>query len=412
MTSRRGDAWDAALSIIEKLRANGHVALLAGGCVRDRLLRCEPKDYDVATNATPIRVGEIFPKARKVGAKFGVMLVRHRGHDIEVATFRSDGTYRDGRHPDEVTFGTEIEDARRRDFTINGLFLDPMKDRLIDHVGGRADLQARIVRTIGDPDRRFGEDHLRMLRAVRFASRLSFTIEGATLIAIQRHCRHLEAISAERVWMELEAILTAPSRAGGWKLLCHTGLREHLSEPWSPNAEEDAAIQRRIAFLPDRVIPPALALAAVLYSREPTNVRDICRALRLSKQQSKAVLWLVHSLPLVRDEPSLELADLKLLLADCNWEQLLELLRIDLIAADADLALYDRIRERAAGIPPAGISPPPLLNGDDLAALGIPPGPELGELLAALYRAQLNERISTREQAMAMVRMWIRSRGG
>ncbi|MHC4698309.1 MAG: CCA tRNA nucleotidyltransferase [Planctomycetota bacterium] len=410
MTPRLRDAWDAALHIIEKLRANGHVALLAGGCVRDRLLGCEPKDYDVATDATPTRVGEIFPKAREVGVKFGVMLVRKFGQDIEVATFRSDGTYSDGRHPDRVTFGSEVEDARRRDFTINGLFLDPMEDRVIDHVGGRDDLEARIIRTIGDPDRRFTEDHLRLLRAVRFASRLSFTIEATTLDAIQRHCKYLESISAERVWMELEAILTAPSRADGWDLLCRTGLRKHLAKPWTPDVEEDAAVRHRIALLPDRAIPPTLALAAALCSREPANVRNISRTLRLSNQQRKAVLWLVRSLPLVREESSLELADLKLLLANENREQLLELLRIDLAAANADMTPSERVRERAAEISPADIAPKPLLSGDDLAAIGIEPGPELGELLAVLYRAQLNERISTREQALAMAKSRIRSR--
>lgn len=403
MTPRHDQAWDAALNVIETLRARGHVALLAGGCVRDRLLGREPKDYDIATDATPGRVGEVFPRARKVGAKFGVMLVRKYGYDIEVATFRADGTYSDGRHPDEVTFGSEVEDAKRRDFTINGMFLDPVEDRVIDHVGGRADLDARIIRTIGDPERRFAEDHLRMLRAVRFASRLGFAIAASTLRAIEHHCRQLETISAERVWMELGAILTAPSRAAGWTLLCRTGLRAHLSKKWTADAREDAASGRRLALLPDEPIAPQLALATVLYLRPSSDVGSVCRALRLSNQQSKAVLWLVRSLPLVRDESSLELADLKLLLAGAGWEQLLELLRIDLGTADADLTIYDRIRERTSAIPPADVAPTPLLNGDDLTALGITPGPEFGELLTALYRAQLNEQISTREDAMKMV---------
>ncbi|MBU0718712.1 MAG: CCA tRNA nucleotidyltransferase, partial [Planctomycetes bacterium] len=185
MTTQRHTAWDAALQIIKRLRAEGHTALLAGGCVRDRLLAQTPKDFDIVTDAPPERVKEIFPRARKVGAKFGVMLIRKYGFDTEVATFRSDGTYSNGRHPDQVTFSSDIEDAQRRDFTINGLFHDPIEDLVIDYVGGRADLEARILRTIGNPEQRFGEDHLRMLRAVRFASRLGFEIEPTTMAAIR-----------------------------------------------------------------------------------------------------------------------------------------------------------------------------------------------------------------------------------
>lgn len=412
MTRGRHDAWDAALQIIQMLRAAGHVALLAGGCVRDRLLSRTPKDYDVATDATPDHVSRIFPKARRVGAKFGVMLVRKYGHYVEVATFRTDGTYSDGRHPDQVEFGTELDDACRRDFTINGLFFDPLADKVIDHVGGRADLDAGIVRTIGDPNLRFAEDHLRMLRAVRFAARLGFEIEPTTMTAIQRHAHHLRSISPERIWLELEAVLTAPTRAVGWSLLLQTGLRGHLTESWPPSGDEDRAIERRLAALPSAPLQSALPLGACLHGHAPTIVAGICRSLRLSNRLLKAVVWLVRSLPRVSDEASLQLADLKLLMANEQWSSLLELLRASLLAADADGGPYDRLQQRAAGVDPNDVTPPPLLTGDDLLALGLEPGSRLGQLLDRVYRAQLNEEIATRDEALRLAQDLARSGGG
>jgi poly(A) polymerase len=207
--------YKAALHVMDTLRGAGHQALLAGGCVRDLLLSRTPKDYDVATDAPPGRVLEFFPKARAVGAKFGVILVRKFGRDVEVATFRTEGPYSDGRRPDHVAFGSAEEDARRRDFTINGLFFDPAGQRVIDYVGGQDDLRRRILRTIGDPSERFAEDHLRMLRAVRLAARLEFTLEAQTRTEISRAAPLLSGISPERIWMELEQILTAPSRTAG-----------------------------------------------------------------------------------------------------------------------------------------------------------------------------------------------------
>lgn len=403
MTRQRADAWDAALHTIKKLRANGHVALLAGGCVRDRLLSRTPKDYDVATDATPQRVKEIFPKARQVGAKFGVMLVRKSGHDIEVATFRTDGTYSDGRHPDEIHFGTEVQDALRRDFTINGLFFDPVEGRVIDHVNGQVDLAARILRTIGDPERRFAEDHLRMLRAVRFAARFGFDIEPETMAAIRRNAPHLAAISAERIWLELEAILTAPTCVVGWTLLLETGLRGHLAKNWPPEIKDDQSIHRRLGVLSAGPVGPALVLAVCLQPYPREQVAGICRTLRLSNRLSKAVIWLGQSLAKVRAGRDLELADLKLLMAEEHWDDLLELLRVDLAATVAELDPYECVRERASQIPADDIAPPPLVTGDDLNQLGLLPGPRFGELLEAAFRAQLNGQVNTRAEALALV---------
>ncbi len=404
MSSRIRTASDAALQIIKKLRAHGHVALLAGGCVRDMLLTRTPKDFDVATDARPARVREIFPRARQVGAKFGVVLVRRFRHDIEVATFRADGPYSDGRHPDEVTFGNDVEDARRRDFTINGLFFDPVDERVTDHVDGRADLESGIIRTIGDPYERFSEDHLRMLRAVRFAARLGFQIEQDTFRAIERLAECLPSISPERVWQELEQILTSPSRATGWSLLVETGLGDHLAAGWRFDERAQAPIRGRLERLSDSVIEAPLALAAVVCDRSPEEIARVCRGLRLSNRRSKAVVWLTRSLRMVTDERSLELADLKLLMAEADWPCLLELLRIDLLARDADIKVYDEVRRRASAIAADDVAPPPLLSGDNLGAMGMPPGPQFGEILSAIYRAQLNEEITNRDQAAAMAR--------
>ncbi len=399
MKSASDKAAKAAMEIITGLRAAGHVALLAGGCVRDRLLQLPPKDYDVATDAHPEGVLELFPKARRVGAKFGVMLVRKHGCDIEVATFRADGTYSDGRHPDEVRFGTELEDAQRRDFTINGLFLDPIDGRVIDHVGGAADLSARIVRTIGDPHQRFSEDHLRMLRAVRLAARLGFKIDPATKRAIQELAPRLSIISAERIWIELEQILAAPTRPTGWSLLMETGLRRHLCAEWPSSLEEDELIRHRFLALEAATRPVALPFAVSLMDRSVAEVSAIARGLKLSNRLTDEVVWLVRSLPLVYDESRLELADLKLLMVEPAWGLLMELLKADLMARGKDLTPYEQLGQRAARISADRIAPPPLLTGDHLKLSGFTEGPELGRVLKAVYRAQLNETVTTHEEA-------------
>lgn len=398
------DAGATALQVIEKLCAAGHVALLAGGCVRDKLLSRDPKDFDVATDAIPDQVRRLFPHTREVGAKFGVVLVRWHGHDTEVATFRADGGYSDGRHPDAVRFGDQVEDAKRRDFTINGLFFDPVENRVIDHVEGRADLRARIVRTIGDPERRFEEDHLRMLRAVRFAARLNFRIESNTMTAIRRLGEHLRAISAERVWQELEAILTAPTRAIGWDLLLATGLRSHLQEHWTPDPDDDEIVRRRLHALPAEPIPSMLALAAVLASYGASQRNAIATGLRLANRLIKTVDWLVGSLVKLRDTRTMELADLKLLMANDYWSELVELLRVDLAATGSNRQRYDDVLDWAATVPQRAVAPPPLLDGNDLQEMGLSAGPRIGQVLHELYRAQLNELVVSPNQARALAR--------
>lgn len=404
MNTLQHEAWNAALSVLDSLRAAGHAALLAGGCVRDRLLGRTPKDYDVATDAHPDRVRELFPRARLVGAKFGVVLVHRFGHDIEVATFRSDGTYTDGRRPDQVIFGDAREDALRRDFTINGLFYDPVGDTVIDYVNGQADLQARVIRTIGDPAIRFAEDHLRMLRAVRLSARLGFEIDPDTSNAICKLAHNLRAISPERVWMELEQILCEPTRSEGWRLLATLGLRAHLSTEWPTDPGADMLAQSRLDALPRTKVGVGLALAAALQDCEASRLDVICRSIRLSNQLIDQVLWLKQNLEAAHRAADLELADFKHLRASANWPLLLELLRADVSARGGNLHGYEAAKTRAEAISQSDAAPVPLVTGDDLLALGFPASPRLGEILRAVYRAQLNESISSRDQAIALAR--------
>jgi tRNA nucleotidyltransferase/poly(A) polymerase len=402
--TRPRTAREAAHAIVDALRERGHIALLAGGCVRDMLLGLRPKDYDVATDARPDRVLEAFPNARKVGAKFGVILVRKYGCDIEVATFRTDGRYSDGRRPDAVTFGTAEEDARRRDFTINGLFLDPADNRVIDFVGGREDLERRLVRTIGDPYERFAEDHLRLLRAVRFAAGLGFTVDGPTLNAMKELGRCLSQISAERIWLELALILTHPARVAGWSVIRATGLCDHLVEGWQCASHTGDRIDARLRQLPPRPISPTLALAALWCDDAPNAVSQRAGALRLSNKDRAAVVWIVRTLPRLRDERALDLAELKTLMARRHWPDLLELLRADELAAGRDSSAHGRLVTRAMAIPADAVAPAPLLSGDDLREMGAQPGPHLGRILKTMYRAQLNEEITTLRDAAALAR--------
>ena len=442
---------DDALAVLRRLREAGHVAYFAGGCVRDLLLGRGPKDYDVATDAPPGRVRELFRNTQAVGQAFGVILVRHHGSQVEVATFRSDGTYLDGRRPSEVRFTTAEEDARRRDFTINGLFLDPLKaapleEQVIDHVGGRADLAAGVVRAIGDPERRFEEDHLRLLRAVRFAARLGFGIEPVTAAAVRRHAPQLARISPERVGEELRAMLTPPTRGLAWRLLNELDLAPVLfrflpapittaktantasasnatnaaDTPNAPNApnpsHRPSPYFARVA--PGRAIPLGLSLAAAaleylrpslpdgrgvrtLFERSVVQkmTEALRRALRISNEESDDVLGTLEGLaPLARDDPP-GLAVLKRFLARPTAP-----LSRDLLAALAD-EIGRRVAElqgRLVELEHTEYAPPPLITGDDLTAAGWKPGPLFKRVLEAAYDAQLEGRVRTREEAMAL----------
>ena len=398
------DAKTAAYRIIARLNLHGHRAMLAGGCVRDMLMGAIPKDYDVATDATPDVVISLFSRTDKVGAQFGVVLVRQGRHQVEVATFRSDLDYSDGRHPDAVRFGNELDDALRRDFTINGMFYDVSDERVIDHVGGRQDLDAKLICAIGDPDRRFAEDHLRMLRAVRFAARLDFAIEPVTLQAIQRQAPSLAAICPERIREELRMILCErPAiRARGWRLIAETRLADYIIPglQWSDTLWHDAG--QRLAYLPDA---PSLmlVLSAVLLGREPHAAESACRRLRCNNIEARGAAWLLESLPFVQDPDQLEMADLKLLMADPRFPDLLSLLRAHTLAQAIPTTACDALAARARDIPPADVAPLPFVTGDDLLDRGVPQGPAYARILDGIYRAQLNHRVTTRDQALAML---------
>ena len=394
---------EAAEAIIKKLTAAGFEALLAGGCVRDRLLGRAPEDHDVATSARPEQVCAIYPKAQQVGAHFGVVIVRQFGHLVEVATFRTDGPYLDGRHPQAVEFATAEQDARRRDFTINGMFYDVQKQRVIDYVDGRDDLDNKLIRAIGNPEQRFDEDHLRMLRAVRFAARLGFEIEQETFEAICNRAEKIRLISAERIREELEKILTDPHRANGFDMLCATGLLVHLwpNSRWSTQLVTQS--KRALAVLPDDA-GFSLAFAAMVHHASPQAVNRACRDLTCTNKTRSEAVWLLRNLQELAAGSTRTLADLKLLMAGPCFGDLCALLEAYLTALDRPRKPIEELRARSAAIAPEEIAPEPLVTGDDLLNMGVQQGPIFGKVLDELYYRQLNLELSTRDEALALAR--------
>ena len=431
MSRARTTAREAAVGLVAALQRAGHVAYFAGGCVRDALLGAEPKDFDIATDARPERVRELLPRSKYVGEAFGVVLVKQAGHWIEVATFRQEWGYADGRRPDEVVFTDAEHDARRRDFTINGLFADPLQtdaqtggDRVIDHVGGRADLEAGLVRAIGDPSQRFGEDYLRMLRAVRFAARLGFELEPRTAAAMRPLAKYLGQISRERIGQEVQWMLTGPAPARAAELIQQHGLdaptlNEDHAEPalpvltalaGQPAAGEPPSYPLMLAgWLIDRhaPAPPAGervgALAAFAEAEADRIVKRWRRALCLSNDHREALAGLIHLLPTAAGWEELSKAKRKRLLASRSWPLTLRLLR-----AIEPGGLARRIERDAGPLHDEGVAPTPLVSGDDLVAMGFEPGPRFGTLLSEAYDAQLEGELTDRDAALA----WLRERAG
>lgn len=424
----------AATAILRTLRAAGHESLLAGGCVRDHLLGREPKDYDVATSATPAQVVALFPGALTVGAHFGVVIVRQDGHAIEVATFRTDGSYKDGRHPESVTFATAEEDAKRRDFTVNGLFRDPLEDRIIDHVGGRADLQAKLLRAIGDPDRRFAEDRLRLLRAVRFATVLGFEIEPATWQAVRTHAAAIATVSAERIRDELVKILLHPNRLRGFDLLVDSGLMARVlpeiltlrgvEQPpqWHPEGDVFVHTRLMLSLTPAQASLP-LVLAVLLHDiakpatfavdatgRIRFNGHDklgaemaegILRRLKLPNDVIEPVTALVAHHMSFKDAQKMRTSTLKRMMARPTWPDELALHRLDCLGSNGQLDNLAFLQAKTEEFSRAPLIPPPLLTGRDLLRRGWQPGRRLGEALTAVQNAQLEGVVQTPEQAFA-----------
>jgi poly(A) polymerase len=393
----------AAVSAVRRLQRMGHVALFAGGCVRDMLMGKRPHDYDVATSAKPKEVIGLFRRTQKVGAKFGVVLVRIGPFSIEVATFRSDSDYEDGRHPNRVQFTNAREDSQRRDFTINGMFYDPIKRETVDYAGGRADLQARLIRAIGDPERRFAEDHLRILRAVRFAARLGFAIEPATWSAMTEQAAMISRISPERIREELDQMLSHPNRARAFSDLCAAGVLRHL---W-PGAEAIQAIGEKITAILKELPADASfesAWAIILHTLSPQEAETVCDAVRCSNRTKAITSWLIAHQDDLTLPAKVTLADLKLLMAYPAFAQLLSLFAAKLRAGGCPLTAHRQIAARAGAIAPEDVSPPPLLNGRLLAKLGLPPGPLYKIILEKTYYAQLNGDVQDRAAAVACAR--------
>ena len=454
---------DHAISIVRKLRDSGHQAYLVGGCVRDLLLGREPADYDVTTDATPDQVMRLFPETYAVGAQFGVVLIplpiknarggagpvaspepdaasrvstEHPGV-VEVATFRSDMGYSDGRHPDQVRYSKDPrEDVARRDFTINGLLFDPVKDEVLDFVGGRNDLDAGIVRTIGDPERRFAEDKLRMLRAVRFAARFDYIIEPATFAAIQKFAHEIQHVSRERLRDELTKMLTEGYARGAFLLLDHSGLLQEVLPEISamkgveqpPQFHPEGDVFVHTLLLLDKLpqpCPRTLAWGALLHDvgKPPTfrvapdrirfdghvevgvkMAQEICHRLCFSNQDTEQILSLIANHMRFAQVDRMKESTLKKFMRLPRFEEHLELHRIDCQSSHGDLTSYRFTREKLSATPPETMRPKPLLTGHDLIATGYTPGPRFKEILSAVEDSQLEGRLCSKEEAMEFVR--------
>ena len=404
-----------AIEVVRRLRDAGHEALWAGGCVRDEILGRIPADYDVATAARPDEVRAVFGHRRTlaVGAAFGVITVLGPpgGGQIEVATFRTDAAYTDGRHPAGVRFSTAIEDAQRRDFTINGLFLDPLSGEVHDHVGGRADLAAGVVRAIGSPALRFGEDHLRMLRAVRFAAALNFALDGETRGAIERMRHLVTTVSPERIAEELRGMVSRPGRRRALELLADTGLAAEILPEVAPGAAGAAADADTAWAAAARVIDaldePGLpaALAAVFARARPQALLQAASRLRLSNREGKLSGWLMEGVAELGagDVETRPWPAMQPWLAHDDARLLADLLRARAACGLAPAPAAAWVTAQVAR-PRAELDPPPLVTGADLLAAGVPSGPEMGAILARIRRLQLGGEITTRAEALARVR--------
>ena len=426
-----------AESVIGRLRAAGHTALLAGGCVRDLLLDRPPKDYDVATSARPEEVVALFPRALRVGEAFGVIKVVEESVEVEVATFRTDHGYTDGRHPDAVAFTDAEHDALRRDFTINGMFLDPASGEVLDYVGGRVDLAARVIRAIGQPRERFAEDHLRMLRAARFAAELGFDIDPATTASAREMAAKIALVSGERVAAELERILTAlpAGRRRGLQLadamgllaiiLPEVGALKGVAQGPTVHPEGDVFVHTILAV--ERLREPTfeLALATLLHDigKPPSallrdgrwtfyghaelgekTAREVCSRLRLSTLQARRITWLVRQHMRLISAAEMREARLKRLFAEDGFEELAELWRADALASGGTAAEYEALMARYRALGQEEVRPAPLVTGTDLIGLGLEPGPAFKVILDEIYDAQLEGRAATRDDALALAR--------
>src|SRR2546421_905058 len=426
-----------AREIAARLREAAHIAYFAGGCVRDIIRGVTPKDFDIATNARPEEVQKLFPRTYAVGAHFGVIVVVEGDFQFEVATFRSDDAYVDGRHPSAVHFSSPEEDAKRRDFTINGMFYDPVAEKVIDFVGGRADVEARLVRAIGDPAVRFAEDRLRMLRAVRFATALDYKIDNQTWDALVASAASINEISAERIREELIRIFLSPNRVRGWDLLDRSGLLRTVlpeldamkgclqPEQFHPEGDVFQHTRLMLELLPEKV-SVSLVLSVLFHDvgkpvtatvdetgRIRFNEHDrigaamtesIMERLRFSRAEIDAVVEMVRQHMVFKDVPKMRVAKLKRFMARPTFEEELKLHRVDCASSHKMMDNYEFLLQKREEFANEPIIPPPLVRGDDLIALGMKPGPKFGEILEAVETRQLEGGFKDRQQALDWVK--------
>ena len=424
-----------AFKIAETLRDHGHTAYFAGGSIRDFLRGETPRDYDIGTTATPEAVELLFPKTLAIGKQFGVILVVLEGKSFEVATFRREGPYRDGRHPSEVAFTSPEEDARRRDFTVNGLFFDPFSKKVIDYVEGREDISRRLIRAIGDPEARFEEDKLRLLRAVRFAANLNYEIEKKTWEAVRRLVSKINVVSAERIRDELIKIFTRPGAGRGLELLSASGLLKEVlpeieamkgvEQPPEFHPEGDVFVHTRMLLEKLENPSPVLAFAALLHDvgKPPTfQIREgrirfyehsrvgaemsekILRRLRFSNDEIEAVKTCVDNHMKFANVQEMREGKLKRFMSAPTFPTELELHRIDCQSCHGLLDNYYFLQRKAEEFKKEELRPRPLLNGNDLQALGMKPGPAMKPFLEEAYELQLENRFETKEGALSWAR--------
>ena len=436
-----------ATEIVRRLRHAGFEAFWAGGCVRDALLGREPHDYDVASNATPDQIEALFPHTVPVGKQFGVIIVLEGGHQFQVATFRAEADYQDGRRPGTVRFSHAREDAIRRDFTVNALFYDPITEQVHDWVGGEKDLSARLIRTVGSPEERFAEDHLRLLRAIRFAAQLGFDIEAQTMAAVQTHAEKIKLVSAERIRDELNKLFAPPHAARGLTLLHESGLMPHvlpelvptLTCDQSPDFHPEGTVFNHIRLmlenLPSEPVTASgresLAWCALLhdiakprtesrgedgvihfYTHEKIGAdmaEDILQRLKFPRRQTDEIVAAVRHHMQFKDAPKMRKNTLRRMLLRENFALELALHRLDCLGSHRQLDIYAFIIEQQAELKERPHLLPPLLNGADVMALGAKPGPALGVLLHELRDHQLAEELKTPDEARAWVREKLRA---
>ena len=427
-------ARERATSIVRRLRQEGYEAYLAGGCVRDMLLKKPPQDYDITTNARPEDIRRVFPKTIPVGEQFGVILVLVDDETFEVASFRHDGPYLDGRRPSHVRYGSLEEDVFRRDFTINGMIYDPIEDRVIDLVEGQRDIERRSIRAIGNAPQRFEEDRLRMIRAVRFAASLNFEIDRSTFAAVKQLAATITQISWERIGEEVTRILTEGGARRGFELLDETGLLAVLlpevaamkGTPQSPDYHPEGDVFAHTILLLSHLSEPTetLAYGCLLHDiAKPICVRqeagritfyghtdkgaemaeEILKRLKRPRAVSERVSYLVQNHLRHVQAPQMRLSTLKRFLREEGIEELLELARIDALSSNGDLQYYQFCKERLNELKEEEIRPAPLVRGDDLIALGFTPGPIFADILRQVEDAQLGGELSSREEALEWI---------